>query len=182
MGTACLCGACILRATGAVKKRFALPVALAAQLAPPSVVGEYTVVPSFPSPLEWHWHLGELLAPRARVGAGTLTAGSLLAAGSGTVKYQGQELPRPADGRALLSAGHHHPSGGHPLATALLRVGPDALCQPQLPAQALGMPGCGFPAAPHCPQLQHPCSLSAWAFARPLLSGSHISPSNPCPC
>lgn len=54
-------------------------------------------------------------------GAGTITACSLLAAGSGAAKYQGQELPRPADRRALLSAGYHHPPGGRPLATAVPR-------------------------------------------------------------
>lgn len=78
-------------------------------------------VPSFSSPLRWRCHLGGLQAPGASIGASTVTVGSLLAVGSGATKYQGQELPRPADRRALLSAGHHHPPGGCPLPTAVPR-------------------------------------------------------------
>lgn len=72
------------------------------------------VVPSFSSLLEWCRHLGGLRAPGARLGTGTVTAGFLLAVGSGAAKYQGQELSRSADRRALLQAGHHHPPGRCP--------------------------------------------------------------------
>ena len=49
-----------------------------------------------------------------RSAGGTVTAAVLLVVGGGAAEHQGQELPRPADRRALLPTGHHHPAGGGP--------------------------------------------------------------------